>query len=78
MLIACMLITLMLTITHYVHSIDFVLCAIILQIQLHMLTVVVGQYWVLDHILHAVHPIPHCLAVTLMTVGGEQTHIIAT
>ena len=60
------------------HSIDIALCTIVLQIQLHVLTVVVGQYMDLDHILHAVHPIPHCLAVTLIAVGGEQTHIYAT
>ena len=77
-LIGCMLITLILIITHYVHSIDFLLCTIILQIQLHVLTVVVGQYMDLDHILHAVHPIPHCLAVALIIAGGEQTHIFAT
>ena len=61
------------------HSIDIiVLCTIVLQIQLHVLTVVVGQDMDLDHILHAVHPIPHCLAVALIAVGIEQTYIFAT
>ena len=61
------------------HSIDIiVLCTIVLQIQLHVLTVVVGQYLDLDHILHAVHPIPHCLAVALIAVGIEHIQVIAT
>ena len=60
------------------HSIDVVLCTIILQTQLHVLTVVVGQYMDLDHILHAVHPIPHCLAVALLAAGIELQVVAAT
>ena len=75
----CLLIALMFNYhTLSAFNIDIVLCTIVLQIQLHVLTVVVGQYMDLDHIIHAVNPTPHCLAVALVVVGIEQTHIIAT
>ena len=60
------------------HSIDIVLCIIVLQIQLHVSTVVVGQYMDLDHILHAVNPIPHCLAVAFTAVGIKHIQVIVT
>ena len=63
----------MLTITHQVHSIDIVLCTIVLQIQLLILTVGAGQGMNLDHILHEVHPI---ILIEIFVSSMVHQHLI--